>query len=81
MIAPHGTGHIRTVEDGVMRVDFERGRWVATRSSARHVMPDQLYGSALMWRAHRDGTLGGRVVEPDALAEPQNSEAGKGNSR
>jgi len=37
--------------------------------------------SALMWRAHRDGTLGGRVVEPDAFAESQNSEAGKGNSR
>jgi carotenoid cleavage dioxygenase-like enzyme len=45
MIAPHGTGHIRTGDGGVVRVDFERGRWVATRYTARHVMTDQLYGS------------------------------------
>ena len=49
MIAPHPTGHVRTVNGGVVRVDLERGRWVATRYSACHIMTDhmtdQLYGS------------------------------------
>ena len=38
----------------------------------RHVMTDQTV---------RQRSAGGPVVEPDALAEPQNSKAGKGNSR
>lgn len=45
MIAPHRTGHVRTIDGGVVRVDLERGRWVTTRYSACHIMTDQLYGS------------------------------------
>ena len=44
MTAPHRTGHVRTIDGGVVRVDLERGRWVATRYSACHIVTEQLYG-------------------------------------
>jgi hypothetical protein len=51
MIAPHRTGDVRTIDGGVVRVDLEHGRWVATRYSACHIMTDQLYGGDAGTRA------------------------------
>ena len=50
------TGHRRLPDGGVLRVDFERGRWVGTLYTPSMTVKTQIVGSDAQVRAWAAGT-------------------------